>query len=269
VNFFDADLRRNYFSTLSIVSLILSFVLIAVEVPKNYKTEVGFVLLLLLSFYYLYLWLRANLLTKMEIDIDNSIIEIKIGDIFKENGLKVIAFNEYFDTLVNNRIISDTTLNGMYIKRKINDITELDRLIEEDVYIKENFISTNEERIQGKKKKYKLGSIYEHDDYLLTAFSRFDNSNKAFLNMNDFINFLLHFWNEIDRIYNGRSVSIPLLGSGITRLKEYNSITDQELLELLIWSFKISRIKFTYPSRVTIVIHNSRKDKINFYKLMR
>ena len=68
-------------------------------------------------------------------------------------------------------------------------------------------------------------------------------------------------------MYAGRSVSIPLLGSGITRFKEYNMISDQELLEMLIWSFKVSRIKFTYPSQVSIIIHNSKKDKINFYKL--
>jgi len=85
--------------------------------------------------------------------------------------------------------------------------------------------------------------------------------------MNDYINFLINLWNEIDIIYAGRSVTIPLLGSGITRFKEYNEITEQELLELLIWSFKLSRIKFTYPSKVSIVIHESKSDKINFYKL--
>jgi hypothetical protein len=86
--------------------------------------------------------------------------------------------------------------------------------------------------------------------------------------MNEFINFLLNFWNEVDIVYNGRSIVIPLLGSGLTRFKNYEMITDQELLELLIWSFKVSKIKFTYPSTVSIIIHESKKDKINFYKLM-
>ncbi|WP_372238353.1 macro domain-containing protein [Paenibacillus sp. FSL R5-0765] len=44
--------------------------------------------------------------------------------------------------------------------------------------------------------------------------------------------------------------------SGITRLTDAGPITDQEQLELLIWSFKISRIKFTYPSCVSILIHD-------------
>ena len=122
-------------------------------------------------------------------------------------------------------------------------------------------------RRHGKKKKYKLGTIFKHDDYLLAAFSKFDDENRAVLTMNDYVNFLLEFWNQVDIVYNGRSISIPLLGTGITRFKEHIEITDQELLELMIWSFKTSRIKFTYPSRVSIIIHEPKMDKINFFKL--
>ncbi|WP_042167661.1 macro domain-containing protein, partial [Paenibacillus gorillae] len=177
------------------------------------------------------------------------------------------GFNEYFDTIVDNKIISEKTLNGLYIKEEVTDLTELDNQIEKNEELKEKIVDKNEARVRGKKNKYKLGSIVQNGEFLLTAFSRFDNDNRAFLYMNDYINFLLNFWNEIDIVYAGKSVSLPLMGSGVTRFKEFNNITDQELLELLLWSFKISRIKFTYPSKVTIVIHDSRKDKINFFKL--
>lgn len=252
---------------LSVISLIFSFVLIVVEIPGRFKLITGVSLVLFLLIVYLFLWLRANFLQKTKLTINNSTVEIKFGDIFEENELKVIAFNEYFDTEVDNSIISERSLNGMYIKRMIPDVQELDRLMEYDDRLKENLAAVNSSRSRGKKKQYKLGSIFQHHDYLLTAFSRFDHDNRAFLYMNDYINFLLHFWNEIDVVYSGRSVSIPLLGSGITRFKEYNLITDQELLELIIWSFKVSRIKFTYPSKVSIVIHESKKDKINLYTL--
>lgn len=85
--------------------------------------------------------------------------------------------------------------------------------------------------------------------------------------MTDYINCLLNFWNEVDIVYANRSVIIPLLGTGITRLRDYDTMSEQEKLELLLWSFKVSRIKFTYPAKVTIVIHESLKDRINFYKL--
>jgi len=102
---------------------------------------------------------------------------------------------------------------------------------------------------------------------LLTALSRFDENNKAYLEINDYINCLLNFWNEVDRVYAGRTVALPILGSGITRFKGYESITDQELLELIIWTFKVSRIKFTYPSKAKIVVYEKKSERINLLRL--
>lgn len=267
VKFINERLAKEYFALLSIISLIFSFVFIVVDIPNKLKMPIGLLLLVFLLSLYIILWIRSNLLSKVKLKINNSTMVVKTGDIFKEDDFKVIAFNEYFDTQVDNKIISEKTLNGIYIKKLVENIVELDNLISDDTHLKDRIIESNNQRPCGKKIKYKLGTIFQHNDYLLTAFTKFDNDNRAYLNMNDYINFLLNFWNEIDIIYAGRSVSIPLLGSGITRFKEYNTISEQELLELLIWSFKISRIKFTYPSKVSVIIHESKKDKINFYKL--
>ena len=269
VKFFDKKLRKNYLVVLSVISLICSFIFISVEIPDNCKISVEIYIVVILLIIYIIMWAIANFQNKTTLYINNSTIVVKIGDIFKEDGLKVIAFNEYFDTQADNRIVAENTLNGIYIKSKINVVKELDNLIDNDIDLNKKIIQNNYDRSNGKKKKYKLGTIFQNDGYLLTAFTKFDNDNKAYLSMNDYINFLLNFWNEIDVIYAGRSVSIPLLGSGITRFtdRESNTIPEQELLELLIWSFKISRIKFTYPSKVSIIIHESKKDKINFFKL--
>jgi hypothetical protein len=267
VNFFDKMLLKDYLAILTIISVFFTLSSIFLNISNEYKIAVAITVVCVFLIIYILLWIRANLLQTMKLNINNSTVEVKIGDIFLENELKVIAFNEYFDTQVNNVIISERTLNGMYIENVLKDATELDVLIESDERLKDKIVDKNQNRKQGKKNKYQLGAIFKNDDYLLTAFSKFDTDNRAFLYMNDYVNFLLNFWNEIDIVYSGRSISIPLLGSGITRFKEYNMITDQELLELLIWSFKISRIKFTYPSRVSIIIHDSKKDKINFYKL--
>lgn len=267
VKFFNKRLVEDYLALLSIISLIFSFAVIIIDIPNRFKTSVSLLLLIFLLSLYIILWIRSNLLSEAKLKINNSTVVVKIGDLFKEENLKVIAFNEYFDTQVDNKIISEKTLNGIYLKKLVDSVDELNNLISGDIHLNDRITGTNDDRAFGKKTKYKLGTIFQHHDYLLTAFTKFDSDNRAYLNMNDYINFLLNFWNEIDIIYAGRSVSIPLLGSGITRFKEYNTISEQELLELLIWSFKVSRIKFTYPSRVSIIIHESNKDKINFYKL--
>ncbi|MBB6447058.1 macro domain-containing protein [Bacillus benzoevorans] len=267
VNFFDKNLLKNYFSVLSVISILMSFVLIAINIPNKYKPITGIVVFLFLLIIYFIMWIRANLTNHVTLNINNSTVRVKIGDIFEEEELKVISFNEYFDTCVDNKIISERTLNGIYIKQQVDAVQELDYLIDTDKKLNEKITSINEDREVGKKKQYKLGTIFQHGNYLLTAFTKFDDNDRAYLYMNDYINFLINFWNEVDIVYGGRTVSIPLLGSGMTRFKEYNMVSEQELLELLIWSFKVSRIKFTYPSHVSIVIHESIKDKINFYKL--
>lgn len=134
------------------------------------------------------------------------------------------------------------------------------------MHIQERMVCENSNRKDGKTHKYKLGTIHQHKDYLLTALSRFDEKNRAYLSMQDYVTFLLEFWNEIDIIYAGKTIVIPLLGSGMTRFKNVD-ISEQELLELLLWSFKMSRIKFRYPSKVRIVISKNKKDRISLYKL--
>lgn len=269
VSFFDAQLIKSYLAILSVISLICSFVLIVVELPDDIKIKIAFGLGMLLVFFVIYLcmWISANLSKHTLLKINNSSLEVKIGDIFSENALKVIAFNEYFDTQVDNIIIAEKTLNGIFLTSKVDNISNFDSMINENEYLESKVEENKTSRPIGKKKRYKIGTIFQYEDYLLTAMTKFDDNNRAYLYMQNYINFLMNFWNEIDIVYAGRSVAIPLLGSGITRLKEYSAISEQELLEIIIWSFKISRIKFTYPSRVSIIIHESMFDKINFYKL--
>lgn len=265
---FDKQLLKKFGSIISWISIILSLVVIFADIPSIMKPCLGYVFIACIIIGYFGIWIWANNLVYRKIYINNSIVEVKAGDIFKEPGLKAIAFNEYFDTLVDEKIISSTTLNGKFIKQKITDIKSLDELIANDTHLQESIISQYNTRKNGKINKYKLGTILLYcEEYLITAFSRFDDQNRAILTMPEYLEFLVNFWNEVDRVYSGRSIVIPLLGSGITRFRGYDMVNDQELLEILIWSFKISRIKFTYPAQVTIIIYPDKKDRISFFDL--
>jgi hypothetical protein len=77
--------------------------------------------------------------------------------------------------------------------------------------------------------------------------------------MPEYIEFLINFWDRINRVYAQRTVNVPVFGSGITRIKEHKNINDEELLKIMLWTFKLSEMKFKYPAKLTIVIH---KDKI-------
>ena len=121
----------------------------------------------------------------------------------------------------------------------------------------------------GKKKRYKLGSsVLIDDEFILTAFSRFDDDNKAELTIQEYINFLLAFWNEINRLYAQRTVSVPVFGAGITRFRNgFEDIDINELLQIMVWTFKVSKIKFAYPAKLQIIIHEDLLKKVNLYEL--
>lgn len=106
------------------------------------------------------------------------------------------------------------------------------------------------------------------DGHLAVAGSKFDKENKVNITMRKYIAFLLNFWNEIDNIYNVRNVVIPVFSPGILRFTDgYSTATQQDLLEIILWTFKVSRIKITYPSKIKIVIFEDKKTKYNLYKL--
>lgn len=292
VNFFDKNLIKESSGRVAIISSTLSILSMFIPLEeihslikkmtffKNYSNFLcGIVMLIIfiaiLLGLHIYLFCKANNLTSVILNVNNSILEIKTGDIFQEEGIKVIAFNEYFDTIADDKIISKNSLNGIFINKIITGISKklslkkLDNLIEKDLYLKANCQKEyNYNRSMGKKQKYRLGSIFEYNnEYFLTAMTKFDSDNRASLYQKEFIEFLLNFWDNIDKKYNGRTIVLPILGSGITRFTDHREITEQELLNLIIWSFKLSRIKLISSAKIKIIIHNSKIDKINLYKL--
>lgn len=269
VSIFDKRVMHIFYIALSAISVVTSIVFLFIEIDEKMKPKVGAGFCAVIVLVYIFIWIYWNVNQSIRLKVNNSEIEVKFGDIFAERAdFKVIAFNEYFDTLVDDKVIARRTLNGIFINKFFeNNVEELDIAISSDPHLQDSIITKNETRVVGKKNKYKLGTICVKGDYFLTALTHFDEDNRAYLGMDDFISCMLNFWNEVDRVYAGKTIALPILGSGITRFKGYENISDQELLELIIWTFKVSRIKFTYPSKVKIVIYKGKSDKINLIKL--
>ena len=90
---------------------------------------VVFIYFLPFVFMFLYLLHRANKLKHIELNINNTKIVIKFGDLFAENGLKTITFNEFFDTQVDDVLISSRTLNGIFLNKQKEHIAEIEKVI--------------------------------------------------------------------------------------------------------------------------------------------
>ncbi|ERI11820.1 macro domain-containing protein [Aneurinibacillus aneurinilyticus] len=249
-----------------IATTLLTFI----EFDNNFNKFYILIGLVILSFILiLFKLIKSLCLKKIKLNIDGSEIEIKKGDIFTfpRNIYKVIAFNEFFDTEVDDQIISRTSLNGQYLNRFYSDTSDLDKRIIQDPRMQLRIVEKDVNRpLGGKKTRYRLGSVYKDIDFFLVAFSKFDNENKANLKLHEYANCLINFWNEVNGLYAQQEVVVPLLGSGITRHKDFNANSHQ-LLEVMLWTFKISKVKFREPSKVTILLHEKHHKEINFYKL--
>ncbi|MCT0392030.1 macro domain-containing protein [Pseudomonas paraeruginosa] len=264
VSFFDKRVFKKFLEITAVASGTLSFVVIFVDIPAEWKLRAGLAFLALLGLTYLAIWLWSNNLNSIDINVEGSDVAIKVGDIFQQPGLKAIAFNEYFDTSVDNKIIGETSLNGIFIQKHLGaPISELDRYIEEYAFDDSELLDENEARKYGKKKRYQIGTICLYKDYLLTAFSKFDENNKALLTMPEYLEFLINFWDKVNNVYAQQSVSTTIFGSGITRIKGHKNISDEDLLKIMLWTFRISEMRFKYPAKLTIVIHKDKIDQIN------
>ncbi|WP_321383516.1 macro domain-containing protein [uncultured Enterococcus sp.] len=274
VDFFDKRLLKNFWQVFSGIGGAVSFILLFWDIPQKYKLMTLCITIILLVVYYFITWRKAKKQKEITLKFGESYVDIYFGDIFqsKDEDLKVISFNEYFDTEVGGKaqLISSGTINGKFLENNKERIDQFDKILDQDEHLNsEMLIRINESRKYGKKKRYRLGSLVNlSDNYLAVAGSKFDKDNKANMTMREYIGFLLTFWGEVDRMYNNKNVVIPVFGSGILRFTDgYAGATAQDLLEIIIWSFKISRIKIAYPSRIKIVVFENKSDMYNLYKL--
>ncbi|TNI89289.1 macro domain-containing protein [Aeromonas sobria] len=259
----DGNIIREFLNKVSIISAFFTIIFIFISIPEEYKKITGLTVASLFIIFYLWLWVFYNKLNHINVTIDGSQVTIKTGDIFKEEDIKIIAFNEYFDTQVDDKIISKRSLNGIYIENHSNKSQqELDQIIDSYEFDDGDLLESNVCRI-GKNKRFKLGAICVIDDFALVAFSKFDKHNKAVLTMPEYIEFLINFWDSINKIYSQKNVSVPIFGSGITRIKEHKNISDEELLKIMLWTFRISEMRFKYPAKLNIIIHKDKIDSIN------
>lgn len=262
---FNKKLRIKFQEFISIVATVLTILLAFLDIEQKYRSSIGLSMLVLLILIYLYLWYKANHKQICNLKINNTNITIKCGDIFNQPDIKIIAFNEFFDTQVDNNIIAANTLNGIYINKYFKDSQILNEIIENESRLHQNIIETDIVRtFGGKSTRYKLGSICPNGEFFLLAFTRFDENNRAYLSVEDYMLCLMYMWKELDRYYAGRAISLTLLGSGITRFND-RTIKNQELIDYILMSFKASKIKFN--SSISIILTDSVCKDLNLYEI--
>lgn len=191
-------------------------------------------------------------------------VTVKQGDLFDSSGWKLIPCNERFDTQVDDVIINKNSVNGIFIEKHvgIDGLGELQQIITSD---------DDESRTLFKRSEkdgrwiYPLGRIKLYRDYMLLAFTKFNEQNEAHLTRANYEQGLRVMWQEISRTYANKPIFLPLMGSGITRFDDWTQKSNEELLKCIFCTLKTSGVHINQP--ITILLTEKDIKGINLYEL--
>lgn len=198
------------------------------------------------SIYYFWLYKRNSIY----IDGENYRITVEYGDLFNENNCKkVIPFDECFTTTTGKRPcdINPESICGQYLlKHKINE-QEMEDLIKEADLKAMRSKSSYKNNV-----RYESGTLVPRGDDLLLSFAKLDKDGLGVLSRDEYLQCLSLLWHEINKYHGQKDVCVPILGSGITRMGD-KSPTQQELLDIMILTYKLCACKLKNPNRLRII----------------
>ena len=193
---------------------------------------------------------------------DNYSIRVEYGNILKKRNCKrVINFDECFSTHVGNSTadIKPTSICGQYL------IAHPDLDVQALIDVANIAPARAKSRYQ-QKTRYDSGTIVPNGDDLLMAFAKLDDKGKGrFFSRDEYLQCLDLLWRELENHYSQKDVCIPILGAGITSFDGGcgASISQQDLRDMMIWSYKLSSHKIKAPHRLRIVCKKNRGFSIN------
>lgn len=196
----------------------------------------------------------------IKINGKNYCINIKYENIFNMHDCKkVIPFDECFTTRVGCQPseINPSSICGQYLIA--NPIQDMQSLIN-SAQIKPSKGNSKYNNMD----RYDSGKLVPNGDYLLLAFAKLNKDGLGEMTREEYLDCLSLLWEEIDKHYGQKDVCIPILGSGVTRIDGVN-LTQQELLDIIITSYKLTTHKIKFPNKLYIAC--KRQDGFSLNKI--
>jgi hypothetical protein len=193
---------------------------------------------------------------------ENLNVDVAFGDLFEKKGIIVIPVNDYFDTLVDEKVVSSNTIHGAFVKNFFEGKEKhLKRSISASL---KNIppVEINKSRKQGNQSRYPLGTVanipHNGKNYYLVALTRFNENQRAEVKKSEYQRILCDLFDFIEQKSQGNRVNVPLIGGGHSGL----NLTKQKLLEFMLLSIMLND-KLTLIQGLEVVLHHDVKSEIN------
>jgi hypothetical protein len=191
----------------------------------------------------------------------NTFIEVVFGDLFKQDGIRVIAVNEFFDSKLG-KPVSDKSVHGLFIQKCFGGHPDaFDKQVEEQL---RGIESCDVSKVEGKTKRYPIGSTaliaVNQDRYIAFAFAKTDPITcKASTDVTTMWMALHALWQRLRIEAGGHSVNLPLVGSGLSGV----GLPTRDLLNLIILSAITETKSREVTQRIRIVLSRDRFDQFD------
>lgn len=241
----NSDFWKTLLSTLGSLSAIVTLVsyVLQIDNPSPLVIVIYFASVLIFSV------VITLVLTKrkesLSLNISNSLnVAVKSGDIFDfadKTNYVIIPVNEYFDTKVNTKIVSPSTLHGQFINKYYKgNSPQLHEEIED--YLKKNKVEPLEVKSRpnegGHEKRYPLGTCVPikvgQVTFVLVALTHFDNDDHAYVELSEFGRCISSMCRFIEMNAGNRPAYMPLMGMGLSRLNQTGQFILKYTLDTII-----------------------------------
>ena len=243
---------------IGLVSTIMSIIGVSLEtLTHRLWLSLSIIFLTSVVLYGVIYWIIGLIFKySLPLTIHQNSVLIANEDIFDTKGWIVIGCDTHFDTRVDDVVISKKSLHGKLLLEH-GEPTVIKQVVEQEA-LRRN-LSPNSEGLYD----FALGTIIRYDSakdgntYLLLAMTELNEKNEAHTNMTQYEQMLMTMWMEINSVYAGNDIVLPVLGTGITRF-EGGPQEPASLLRCMLCTLNASGVYFN--SEVKIVINGNRRD---------
>jgi len=216
------------------------------------------------------LWFSGFLKQSIEIKSNgfDTRIVIKFGDIFQEEGWQAIAVNDFFDSIVDDRFVSSKSLHGILLQKYwAGNIDDWNRQVDQQLT---DTPFSSEDRSEGNQKRFTLGTTAavrkDGNKFLCVALSRTDISNQeAKASSSDLHQAVRGLLQKARSVCGDEPLSIPLMGSGLSRVGIKNNILVDLILTAIFEETKNNKV----TSEIRIVLPKDKASEINLASLQK
>ena len=183
------------------------------------------------------------------------VVEIRIGNVLKQKGAVVVGSNTTFDTSLEDKIISRTSVQGQFTERYCPNVVELDHKLGQALKSIPSTNRTKTDKPYGKVKAYEFGTVAPIEisgrKAYFVVIARLNSDRAASSTVDEFLDALPNIWNGIRERGGMEPLACPILGSGYSRL----NFTRSQLVQVIIRSFVVASLEGKLTEKLSIVIH--------------